>query len=112
MKHRVTAGYAGVPAKAATSGSRFTAESASANARLADTAAAVFRKGARTYQAQVVKDPLRLTVLSTGYLGTAGLTRRAAGWDYRAPGVALTPPLSTQPAERRGTERRGHSGSR
>jgi UDPglucose 6-dehydrogenase len=35
---------------------------------------------------------------------------RAAGWNYRALGVALTPPLSTRSAERRGTEGRGHSG--
>jgi UDPglucose 6-dehydrogenase len=37
---------------------------------------------------------------------------RAAGWNYRALGVALTPPHSMRSDERRDTERRGHSGSR
>jgi hypothetical protein len=77
--------------------------------------------------------PLHLTVLGTGYLGTthaacmAGLARRnivdgrsvldparwrAAGWNYRALGMALNPPHSTRSAERQGTEGREHSGSR
>jgi len=70
--------------------------------------------------------PLRLTVLKPADLGAVmapwnivegrsvldAAVWRAAGWNYRALGVALTPPLSTRSAERRGTEGRGHSGSR
>jgi UDPglucose 6-dehydrogenase len=36
---------------------------------------------------------------------------RAAGWNYRALGVAPTPPLPTRSAERQGTKRQGYSGS-
>jgi UDPglucose 6-dehydrogenase len=37
---------------------------------------------------------------------------RAAGWNYRALGVAPTPPLSTRSAEKQGSKRKGRSGSR
>jgi hypothetical protein len=84
-----------------------------------------------------VNGPLRLTVLGTGYLGitqaacVADLSTvvaqrnildgrsvlgsalwRAAGWNYRSLGVAVTPPLSTRFVTRRSTRGQGHSGSR
>jgi hypothetical protein len=78
--------------------------------------------------------PLRLTVLGTGYLADtppqsgsdhadlsqvdrcvaalASLDRPCLVVGKSTVGVAPTPPLSTRSAERRGTEGRGHSGSR